>query len=144
MRGLLRLTISRTISHWFFSRHEPEPEYATSSALVMAAFDAARGPQLGTVAFASLLTTVADLLAFVLIRLRRWTRPANGLLPTWAACLYLTAPIVALLASFVENISQYALIWSGITGESFWSSTRRVTSLVRGNGMLRTADCKFL
>lgn len=108
----------------------------------MASFDAARGPQLGTVAFSSLLVTVADLAAFIMIRLKRWTRPANGLLPNWAACLYLTAPLVALLASFVENISSYALIWSGITGEGFWQSTRRVTGLVRGNGMSKTADCE--
>lgn len=142
-RGLLKLTIAKTISHWFFSRHEPEPAYPTSTALVMASFDAARGPQLGTVAFSSLLVTVADLLAFILLRLKRWTRPANGLLPNWAACLYLTAPLVALLASFVENISGYALIYSGIKGESFWHSSKKVIGLVRGNGMLKTADCEL-
>lgn len=140
-RNASKLTASITLAQWYFSRHEPEPEYATSIELVQAAFSRAKGPQAGTIVVSSLLLTLTEMSSFVLVRARKALRKARGTHSILASfeCI---APAVIFLCGVVENISGYAIIWCGITGTGFWPASRRVSSLIRSNGMGRTADCE--
>lgn len=141
VRNASKLTASVALSHWYFSRHEPEPEYATSIELVQAAFARARGPQAGTVVVSSLLLTTTEMTAFVLVRVRKALRQARGTQGLLAS-FECVAPAVIYLCGVVEHISSYSVIWCGITGSGFWPASRRASGLIRSNGMGRTADCE--
>lgn len=141
-RNAAKLTASIALSDWYFSRHEPDrPHGATSVDLVRSAFDRARGPQAGTVALSSLILTLTEVSAFALVRMREALRKARGT-GSLLASFECVAPAIVFLCGVAENISGYAIIWCGITGVGFWASSRRVTGLIRSNGMGRTADCK--
>jgi hypothetical protein len=140
LRNLSKLTSSITLSFWYMNRHEPNPVHSPTD-LVKISFEKARGPQSGTVVLAALILTATDVASFAFLRLKRWLNRSNGLLPPALAFLYALSPLVVFLNGVVENISGYSLIYAGLTGSGFWESAWRVSDLVRGNGMSRTADC---
>lgn len=142
-RNASKLTTAIALSQWYFNRHEPESPYATSIELVQSAFARARGPQAGTIVLSSLILTLTELSSFTLIRLRNALRKARGT-QSLLASFECIAPAIVFLCGVVENISGYAVIWCALTGTGFWSASRRVSGLIRANGMGRTADCRSL
>lgn len=140
VRGIQRITVAGVVGHWFFSRHEPSAPSPTE--LVMDSFTRARGPSLGTACCSALLLAFLDTIAIGLHYLRELTRPSNRRLPECLHPLYVIGPIFALLASIIETLSSYALVYAGVTGDDFFASARHAASLIVRTGTGRVVDCR--
>lgn len=71
--------------------------------------------------------------------MKRVTSPK--VLPTPLGFLSRLTPVFSIIASVLDQLNGYALVYVGITGEAFWPSARRAVGLAkRRSGLL---DCEF-
>jgi hypothetical protein len=125
VRGLVRLSISGVVAHWFFNRHEPLSPSATDVAY--ASVRRAIGPSAGTAVIGGLFLALVDSAAFVLVKLRE-----RKIL---APLFWILAPLFALFAGYVDALSGFALVYAAVTGEDFTASSRGAINLVRRRGL---------
>jgi hypothetical protein len=130
VRGLVRLFVSGVVAHWFFNRHEPLAP--TSTDVVRTSVRRAIGPSAGTAVVAGLFLALVDLAALVLAKLRE----RKFLAPFF----WLAAPIFALLTGYVDALNAYALVYAGVTGDDFMTSSRGAIGLVRRSGLESLVD----
>jgi hypothetical protein len=115
----VRLSVaSGVMSTWYFFdvTHDADLSYSSAKAVYVFAGNAA-GPQLGTLAVASLFTAAIG-------KLRQWAR-ASG---CFACCPHtlLAKMVLCVLVSVtgfpVESLSRFAVAYSTVTGYGFWRS----------------------
>ncbi|CAO1635380.1 unnamed protein product [Jaminaea pallidilutea] len=115
----------------------------TASDLVRASFLRATGPSLGTILLSALLlasSRVLVLLSFV-------TRTLASILssPSVPSFLHPLAHLAYLLSGaggVIKGVSDYTLIYTGITGQGFWASSRRCSRLLVRNTAGRSGRSK--
>jgi hypothetical protein len=143
-RGILRTTCASVIGAWYFAEYvllyplpvhviycatiSPEalPPPPTSTHTIHAALTRSTGPSLGSIVLSALLLTIIRLLALLTLFLQR--------LPVYipARAFFLVTSIrmaVGYLETVTTALSKYALIYSGLTGDPFMNSARRVKAL---------------
>lgn len=166
LRGIQRVTVAGTVSHWYFHREEESPrgdskvfdaneddpeetlpgpapghwlgEEQTSLGgpnhieIVRASFIRATGPALGTICLSALILSAARV-GTSMAATARW---AHQKLSSWSRLPSILQPLthlVALLAgisALLQGLSDYALIYVGVTGEGFMAAARRSSRLV--------------
>lgn len=99
--------------------------------VVRASFNRAVGSALGTVCASALILTLARLAALVASSARKISRQLSmpGR-PSWMQPIAHVAAILAGISALLQGLSDYALIYVGITGESFLAASRRSTRLI--------------
>ncbi|KAH9814569.1 plasma-membrane choline transporter-domain-containing protein [Melampsora americana] len=164
IRNLQRIVISGVVSHWYFNRHSPPSPTHKGYSTIESTYNSisrAIGPSLGTVCLSSFLLTCFDSTRQMLkwsnkVTSARQSSPMSqtdsgqGLM-NFIFCsnpisrlvvnniLLVIAPIVGFGCRIFEFLSSYTIIYSGITGFSYWESSRRVTSLLSRNGQIGLA-----
>jgi hypothetical protein len=128
-----------TLPHSFYRKQYPDPTLTTKAALGRAA-----GPSLGTVCFAALVLSVVQSLILILRLARRVRHPiaftsfsnfrqltSLSFMPLF---LHPLALPISIAQSSLSSVSQFALVYSGLTGDSFVQAAKRskaVTSIKR-------------
>ncbi|PWN18319.1 hypothetical protein BCV69DRAFT_314839 [Microstroma glucosiphilum] len=110
----------------------------TSANLVRSSFLRATGPSLGTILLSSLLLSLSTLLLILssLSRLLASLLSSPSIpLPTIFHPLAHLAYLLSGVGNVLGEMSEYTLIYSGITGRGFWKSTRRCGRLVARRGV---------
>ncbi|KAG8934227.1 hypothetical protein FRC01_004307 [Tulasnella sp. 417] len=130
VRGALRVAVSGVVGNWYFTRSEPEPARKPSMAVTEAAFARAHGASLGSICVATLVLTFTQSSIFILRNLRRITTPPQ---------LQFLAPLhpfewVASLIAILDSLSNQTLTYIGLTGEAFWSGSRKARELLSPGG----------
>jgi hypothetical protein len=100
--------------------------------IVRASFVRATGPALGTICLSSLVLALAKL-GSVMASSTRWINRKLSAQTRFAVVLQPMAHFAALLAgisTILQGFSDYALIYVGVTGDSFAAAARRSTRLV--------------
>ncbi|EGG02325.1 uncharacterized protein MELLADRAFT_117574 [Melampsora larici-populina 98AG31] len=164
IRNLQRIVISGVVSHWYFNRHSPAGPTHKGYSTIESTYNSisrAIGPSLGTVCLSSFLLTCFDSTRQMLkwsnkLTSARQSSPmtqsgeGQGLM-NFIFCsnpiarlvlnnvLLVIAPIVGFGCRIFEFLSSYTIIYSGITGFSYWESSRRVTGLISRNGQIGLA-----
>lgn len=164
IRNLQRIVISGVVSHWYFNRHSPPSPTHKGYSTIESTYNSisrAVGPSLGTVCLSSFLLTCFDSTRQMLkwsnkVTSARQSSPTSqssggqGLM-NFIFCsnpiarlvlnniLLVIAPIVGFGCRIFEFLSSYTIIYSGITGFSYWESSRRVTGLLSRNGQIGLA-----
>ncbi|EKM55115.1 uncharacterized protein PHACADRAFT_183954 [Phanerochaete carnosa HHB-10118-sp] len=125
-RGLLRVTCAGVIGSWYFANPELPPPPPTSTHTIHAALFRATQPSLGSICLSALILAGVRLLALTCMGLR--VLPAY--LPPYLRFVSVGA---AMLVSYLENVtstlSTYALVYTGLTGDSFFPGARRACAL---------------
>jgi len=119
------MVCSSVIGAWCYSSDDHHDVNITTQLGVHRAM----GPSLGTICFASLILTLCQSLNLLLRFLRYITT-----LPMVPQIIHPINIPIAVLQNVTQSLSQYALVYAGLTGESFLSSARRsraVTSVKR-------------
>lgn len=104
--------------------------------IVRASFARATGPALGTVCAAALVLSLARLGMAIASAARRTSRAmsARGT-PAFLQPLAHVAALLAGLSAVLQGLSDFALVYVGVTGEGFAAAARRSARLVRGHGV---------
>ncbi|KAG6829364.1 hypothetical protein H0H87_011673 [Tephrocybe sp. NHM501043] len=128
-RGVLRMTTASVIGAWYFADPNVPPPPPTSTHTIHAALTRSTGPSLGTIALSALLLTAIRILTLLTLLLHR--------LPVYipARAFFLVTGIrmaVGYLEAVTTALSKYALIYTGLTGDSFMNSARRAKALTTG------------
>jgi hypothetical protein len=179
MRGVLRVTVAGTVSHWFFhgdgskraaearstavdseyeagedslpgpapgdwlGTQDPSPLEPTQLEIVRASFSRATGPALGTICAAALALAIARVGMLIAGLARRTSRAiSHPRTPDFLQPLAAGAALLAGLSAVLSGISDFALIYVGVTGEGFAAATRRSARLVRGRAVKSVMDGK--
>ncbi|PWN39761.1 hypothetical protein IE81DRAFT_368825 [Ceraceosorus guamensis] len=109
------------------------PPPPTQVDIVRASFARATGPALGTVLIAALVLSLARLAALIAATARSASRQlAYPRVPALLSPLAHAAAMLAGLSAVLKGVSDFALVYTGITNEPFWSSTRRAGRVARG------------
>ncbi|KAL7409201.1 plasma-membrane choline transporter-domain-containing protein [Mrakia frigida] len=152
-RGIGRVTIAGVVGEWYFHRDDPALPSATTSNLKQTdpfglgfeiettriAFNRATGPSLGSICLSALIMAVLRAVREVAYSLKKATSPSTiSSLPEFFHPLNILEPIFGIVASILDQLNGYALVYVGITGEAFFPSARAVAGLVarrnRGSG----------
>lgn len=100
--------------------------------IVRASFVRATGPALGTICLSALVLALAKL-GSVMASTTRWINRKLSSQTRFPAILQPIAHVAAILAgisTILQGFSDYALIYVGVTGDSFAAAARRSTRLV--------------
>lgn len=76
--------------------------------------------------------------------LKRLTAPRSKVLPGALSFLSRLTPVFGMVASILDQLNGYALVYVGITGDGFWPSARRAVSLASRRNSGKLLDCKWL
>ncbi|KAG0149674.1 hypothetical protein CROQUDRAFT_653229 [Cronartium quercuum f. sp. fusiforme G11] len=163
IRNLQRIVISGVVSHWYFNRHSPPSQTHKGYSTIESTYSSisrAVGPSLGTVCLASFLLTCFDTTRQMLKWSNKLTSSKSSIsnaqngghgLMNFLFCsnpiarlisdnvLWVIGPVVAFGCKMFEFLTNYTMIYSGITGFSYWESSKRVTSLLNRNGQIGLA-----
>ncbi|TFK72735.1 hypothetical protein BDN72DRAFT_835824 [Pluteus cervinus] len=125
-RGILRMTCAGVIGAWYFANPDAPIPPPTSTHTIHAAITRSTGPSLGTIALSALILTAIRLLVLLSLGLER--------LPIYlpSRALFLVSGIrfaVGALERITAALSQYALIYAGLTGDPFMPSAKRARQL---------------
>lgn len=107
----------------------------TASDLVRASFLRATGPSLGTILLSALLIALSR--ALLLISWVSRTMAAVLSSPQVPPFLHPLAHLAYLLSGaggVIKGVSDYTLVYTGITGQGFWTSSRRCSRLIVKRG----------
>lgn len=168
IRNLQRIIISGVVSHWYFNRHSPPSSTYKGYSTIESTYQSisrAIGPSLGTVCLASFLLTCFDTTRKML----NWSKKLTSSRPSTPApenggqglvhfifcsnpiskmilnnVLLVVAPMVGFGCKMFEFLTNYTIIYSGITGFSYWEASRRVNSLLNRNGQTGLAHSMFM
>ncbi len=169
LRGIQRVTVAGTVSHWYFHRSQDLDEETalpghvpgafdsdalskswlgkpTSLEIVRAAFARATGPAIGTICASAFVLAATQLAAIVANNARRTSRwiahrhPAGRAVSIWLQPIAHVAAILAGLSVLLQGVSNYVLIYVGITGESFSVASKRSARLAGLGGIRGVLD----
>ncbi|EJD44142.1 hypothetical protein AURDEDRAFT_185171 [Auricularia subglabra TFB-10046 SS5] len=137
-RGVLRVTSAGVVGAWYFQRPQT-PSQDDAMETTTAALFRASGPSFGSVAVAGLFLSAARALSLGTYALYRLTTP-----PAIPPSLHpLTVPL-RMLAALLRSLSNYALVYAGITGEPFFPSARRARALTSVRRPIARGDYTIL
>lgn len=123
-RGVLRVTCAAVIGAWYFSDPNGPQPAPFSTHTLHAALHRATGPSLGTTVLAALLLTIIRILSILALCFRR--------LPFYLP-FHPVANIVRLVVPYLESaassVSDSVLIYTGLSGDTFWEAARRAGGL---------------
>ncbi|GAA6053988.1 hypothetical protein JCM3770_002406 [Rhodotorula araucariae] len=139
-RGLSHAVVGGCIGTWYFEREGEE--YQGPLEVTKAAIVRATGPSLGTVIAASFFLALFETIATVLRAVQRALQSSR--LPSLLRPLAFLAPSFATLAGYAAFFNSYALSYAGMTGETFWSSSRETAALFRANRARNIRDTALL
>lgn len=108
----------------------------TADAIVRSAFLRATGPSLGTILLSALLLAVSR--AFLALSYLSRTLASLLTSPSIPGFLHPLAHVAYLLSGVggvIKGISDYTLIYTGITGRGFWTSSRRCGRIITKRGV---------
>ncbi|KZV81318.1 hypothetical protein EXIGLDRAFT_731424 [Exidia glandulosa HHB12029] len=127
-RGILRVTSAGVVGHWYFQRPSPQatpnPDADEAMTTTTAALFRATGPSFGSVAVAALFLSAARALGLATLVVYRVTTPP--------AVPPMFNPLVIplrLLGNLLRSLSNFALVYVGLTGEAFFPAARRARAL---------------
>ncbi|TDL27314.1 hypothetical protein BD410DRAFT_782403 [Rickenella mellea] len=128
-RGILRTTSAGVVAAWYFRPPHVATPPPMSTHDIHAALFRATSPSLGTVVLSALLLAGVRLLAITAALIRRAPMP---LLP------WLSLPL-SIIGNLSQSLSTHVLIYTGITGDAFFSSARRARALTAASDNLKGA-----
>ncbi|KAI0345387.1 hypothetical protein BDW22DRAFT_1354313 [Trametopsis cervina] len=125
-RGILRVSCAGVIGAWYFADPQTPPPPPGSTHTIHAALFRATQPSLGSVVLASLILAVVRMIVLACAGLR--ALPAY--LPPY---MRLVSVAAGMLVGYLENVtsqlSTYALVYIGLTGDPCMPSARRSRAL---------------
>ncbi|KAI0689420.1 plasma-membrane choline transporter-domain-containing protein [Cytidiella melzeri] len=125
-RGILRVSCAGVIGAWYFANQDIPPPPPGSTHEIHAALFRATQPSLGSVVLASLILAVVRMIALACAALR-------ALPPYLPPYMRLLSVAAGMLAAYLENVtnqlSTYALVYIGLSGERCMTSARRARAL---------------
>lgn len=120
---------------------ELEHRNPTAKDIVRASFLRATGPSFGTILMSALLLAVSRLLILFSILARNLARALSSpTVPTFLHPLAHLAYLVSGTGSVIKGLSDYTLIYAGITGQGFWKSSRRCGRILARGGAKGVMD----
>ncbi|CAG8562941.1 18086_t:CDS:2, partial [Acaulospora morrowiae] len=117
------VTLAGVVSNWYFYRHEPEHD--TSKDIASLSLFRATTNSLGTICLGSLILSTIEFLQWTNYLLRKITKGNN-----YFCCL---SAWLSFIDGIIGNLNNYALIYAGISGESFYTSAIMATKLFHRN-----------
>lgn len=138
LRGIGRVAVSGVVGEWYFHRENSlDPLEVTTAAV-----HRATGTSLGSICLGSLIVATVRVVGRIANELKRITSPRSKVLPNALSFLHSLTPILTMIASVLDQLNGYALVYVGITGESFWPSARRAVGLASRRNSGKLLDCK--
>ncbi|CAO1634595.1 unnamed protein product [Sympodiomycopsis kandeliae] len=108
----------------------------TARDIVRASFLRATGPSFGTILLAALLLAISRLLILLSILARNLARLLTSpSIPTIFHPLAHLAYLISGTGNVIKGVSDYTLIYAGITGQGFWKSSRRCSRILSRGGV---------
>ncbi|SCV67256.1 BQ2448_5902 [Microbotryum intermedium] len=129
LRGVQHAIVGGVVGAYYFERQQaehPGPVVVTKAALQRATHGS-----LGTIIFASAITSLATSTTSLLKRAQSLLR-SKHLHPVFQPLTYLV-PLMGIITSFISSFNGYALSYAGMTGEPYLQSAREVAKMVRQN-----------
>ncbi|TPX64991.1 hypothetical protein SpCBS45565_g05481 [Spizellomyces sp. 'palustris'] len=124
-KNVEKVTIAGVVGEWYFQR----PEGALSTDRTLKNFKAALTKSFGSIAFASLILGIIQTMQFM-TRLIRGRSSNNSAIHSFlTSCLDCWGQLA-------DNVSSYALVYVGLSGDSFCVSSYRTTRIFRRNLIL--------
>ncbi|RXW13747.1 hypothetical protein EST38_g12105 [Candolleomyces aberdarensis] len=126
-RGVMRMTTASVIGAWYFADPSLPPPPPTSTHTIHSALFRASGPSLGTIALSALILTIIRMLTLFTLFLQR--------LPVYLPIriVGIVTPAIRFMVGYIDGattaLSKYALVYAGLTGDSFMGSARRSRAL---------------
>lgn len=134
LRGIGRVAVAAVIGEWYFHRDSAiDPLEITTAAV-----HRATGTSLGSICLGSLIVATVRIIGRMAAELKRITSPRSKVLPNALTFLSRLTPLFSMMASILDQLNGYALVYVGITGDAFWPSARRAVGLAsrRNSGKL--------
>ncbi|KIY46304.1 hypothetical protein FISHEDRAFT_75739 [Fistulina hepatica ATCC 64428] len=144
-RGILRVTCAGVIGAWYFDALSDPPPHTN---ILHGALYRGTHTSLGSVCLAGFLLSLLRLLALivgVLVWLARALTTSTFLAPLVShpiagpvmsrTLVPLLSWLIGRLQSVGDGISQYALVYAGMTGQDFWNAARRSGVLTQMNAL---------
>lgn len=125
------------------SDHSDEPSHPPSLEITQAAVHRATGTSLGSICLGSGIVATVRVVGRAASELRRITSPKTNILPTSLSFLSRLTPFFSIVASVLDQMNGYALVYVGITGEAFWPSARKAVGLAGKRKGGHLLDCRF-
>ncbi|KAF8801667.1 hypothetical protein BYT27DRAFT_7173913 [Phlegmacium glaucopus] len=135
-RGMMRTTCASVVGAWYFADPTAPIPPPTSTHTIHAALVRSSGPSLGSIALASLIHSLFQLLTILTICLQHLPFYLRRIpwVPIAAPVALYVIPGVSWVVGFLEGwtskLNKYGLIYAGLTGEPFWASATRAGVLV--------------
>ncbi|WVQ80868.1 hypothetical protein IAT38_002975 [Cryptococcus sp. DSM 104549] len=145
IRGVGRVAVAGVVGEWYF--HREETAHAPSLEITTAAVHRATGTSLGSICIGAGIIAIVRIAGRSAYTLKRLTSPKYTALPTPLTWLRNLTPVFSIVASVLDQLNGYALVYVGITGEAFWPSARRAVGLAgkrRGGKLLDYTLIKLL
>jgi len=140
VRGVGRVVVAAVVGDWYFHREEPDRRPVLDT--TVSALHRATGPSLGSICISGLIVAVLRIAGQIAARARRIVHPRANVLPSALSFLSALTPLFTAVASVLDQLNGYALVYVGITGDPFWSSAKRSVRLAgrRRGGTGRLLD----
>ncbi|SCZ96051.1 BZ3500_MvSof-1268-A1-R1_Chr8-1g09971 [Microbotryum saponariae] len=129
LRGVQHAIVGGVVGAYYFERQQAE--YPGPVVVTKAALQRATHGSLGTIIFASAITSLATSTTSLLKRAQTVLR-SKHLHPIFQPLTYLV-PLMGIVTSFISSFNGYALSYAGMTGEPYLQSAREVAKMVRQN-----------
>lgn len=108
----------------------------TARDIVRASFLRATGPSFGTILLSALLMALSRLLILFAFAARNLARLLSSpSVPSFLHPLAHLAYLVSGAGSIIKGVSDYTLVYAGITGQGFWKSSRRCGRILARGGV---------
>ncbi|ORX34778.1 plasma-membrane choline transporter-domain-containing protein [Kockovaella imperatae] len=127
IRGIGRVTVAAVIGEWYF--HRDDSTHADPLETTTAALHRATGTSLGSICLGAGIIAVVRTVGRSAAHLKRVCSPRANILPSPRGFLSRLNPLFSVIASVLDQLNGYALVYVGITGEAFWPSARRAVGL---------------
>ena len=114
----------------------PEPLEITTAAL-----HRATGTSLGSICLGAGIIAVVRTVGRSAAQLKRICSPRTNILPSPLSFLSRLVPVFSIIASILDQLNGYALVYVGITGDAFWPSARRAVGLAGKRKGGHLLDC---
>ncbi|KAI6164082.1 plasma-membrane choline transporter-domain-containing protein [Pisolithus thermaeus] len=129
-RGILRTTCAGVIGAWYYADPERPPPLSTDTHIIHAALFRATYPSLGSIVLSALILAGIRLLSLLIVALRFLPSYFPIVLRPWLQPVTIGMSVaVTYLESITSSLSRYALVYVGLTGDSFFPSARRARAL---------------
>ncbi|CCA67496.1 hypothetical protein PIIN_01325 [Serendipita indica DSM 11827] len=133
-RDILRMSVSAVIGCWYFLERRSEPTDELHAAVYRAT-----SPSLGTNCLSALVMAGVHSLTFLIHNLSRLTVP-----PTLLPFVLPLAGPTTFVSTIMASLSNYALVYVGITGDAFFPAARRAKALTSSRGLRSKAGYTLL